>query len=167
MADDIHVSPNGHLLFQGKPYRCALGRGGVRSDKVEGDGATPAGSWRLRNLLYRADRIAKPHSLLAAAPIGSNDGWCDDPGDPAYNQPVILPYAARHERLWRDDGLYDVVAVLGYNDDPPLPGRGSAIFLHVAQPDYRSTEGCVALAMPDLLRVIAQCGPETKLVVSD
>jgi L,D-peptidoglycan transpeptidase YkuD (ErfK/YbiS/YcfS/YnhG family) len=145
--------------------RAALGRGGVRPDKREGDGATPSGVFPLRSLWYRPDRLARPATALVCHPITPASGWSDDPGDPAYNQPVSLPHAARHERLWRDDGLYDLIVPLGYNDDPPVPGLGSAIFLHCAHPDYRPTEGCVALARDDLLELLKACGPETRLEV--
>jgi L,D-peptidoglycan transpeptidase YkuD (ErfK/YbiS/YcfS/YnhG family) len=151
-ADGTVVGPDG-------PMRGALGRSGIRADKHEGDGATPAGRWPMRRLLYRPDRVASPLTGLPVATIAPDDGWCDDPADPRYNQPVPLPCTASHERLWRDDGLYDVVVVLGHNDDPVRPGEGSAIFLHVAGPDYSPTEGCVALALPDLLALVRVCGP--------
>jgi L,D-peptidoglycan transpeptidase YkuD (ErfK/YbiS/YcfS/YnhG family) len=153
------------LECAGRRYRCAIGRGGIGTAKREGDGVTPAGAWPLRRLLYRPDRLAAPAGALAAQALRPDDGWCDDPDDEAYNCQVTLPHAARHEELWRQDGLYDVIVVLGYNDDPIVPGRGSAIFLHVARPDYGPTEGCVALALNDLLAVLAQCGPETVMTV--
>jgi L,D-peptidoglycan transpeptidase YkuD (ErfK/YbiS/YcfS/YnhG family) len=149
------VHADGRLVFAGATYRAALGRGGVRADKQEGDGATPAGLLPLRRVFYRADRVAKPRSLLPVEPTARSDGWCDDPGHRAYNTRVTLPFEARHETLWRDDPLYDVVAVLGWNDAPVVRGRGSAIFLHVARPDYAPTEGCVALALAELLRLLA------------
>ena len=139
----------------------------MRRDKREGDGATPVGRFALRRLLYRRDRLpAAPATALPAAVIGRDDGWCDDPGDPAYNRPVRLPYPASHERLWREDGLYDLVVVLGHNDDPPVPGLGSAVFLHVARPDYGPTEGCVALARDDLLVLLEGCGAGTMLEIA-
>ncbi len=163
---EITVSPDGWLEAGGQRWRCALGHGGIRADKREGDGATPVGSFPLRRLLYRRDRMrAAPATAIAGDAIGRDDGWCDDPDDPAYNRPVRLPYAAGHEKMWREDGLYDVVVILGHNDDPPVPGLGSAIFLHVARPDYGPTEGCVALALPDLLALLERCGPETVLTV--
>lgn len=162
---DIVVSAGGRLRFGGRIWPCALGRGGVGTDKREGDGATPVGRFALRRLLYRADRLSPPHSVLPAAPVTPLDGWCDDPADPAYNRPVILPFAASHEKLWRDDGVYDLVVVLGHNDAPPVPGLGSAIFLHVARPDYAPTEGCVALALPDLLDLLAMVRADTHLTV--
>jgi L,D-peptidoglycan transpeptidase YkuD (ErfK/YbiS/YcfS/YnhG family) len=148
-------------------WRCAVGRGGVRPDKREGDGATPAGCWPLRRVLYRADRLDAPvvGCGLPAAEIGPDDGWCDAPADARYNRPVRLPYPGRHERLWRDDGIYDVIVVLGHNDKPPRPGAGSAVFLHVAHPDYGPTEGCVALALDDLLVLLREAGPESRACV--
>ena len=156
----------GTLSWAGRQMHCALGRAGIRADKREGDGATPAGLFPLRRLLYRADWLLFPTTRLDAWPIRPDDGWCDDPADPRYNQPVRLPYAARHEVLWRDDRLYDLVVVLGHNDDPVVPGDGSAVFLHVATADYAPTAGCVALAEADLLALLAVCRPGDRLAIS-
>ena len=150
------VYPDGRLIWREQTLRCALGRSGVRVEKAEGDGATPAGLLPLRRVFYRADRVPPPRCLLPIEPIASTDGWCDDPLDARYNRFVRLPYDARHEELWRRDALYDIIAVLGWNDDPVLKGRGSAIFLHVAQPGYAPTEGCVALSLPDVSRILAE-----------
>ena len=146
------------LACKGKTYRCAIGRGGLveAEQKQEGDGATPLGVWPLRAVLYRPDRSHAPVGGLSAKPLFACDGWCDDPGDEAYNTLVMLPYKGRHEKMWRDDELYDVVVVLGYNDDPPVRGKGSAIFLHCAKPGYSPTEGCIALGRPDLLEVLSR-----------
>ena len=154
---EILVEPAGFLTWKAHRVRCALGSGGVRADKREGDGATPVGAFPLRRVLFRADRLARPATALPVATIGADDGWCDDPNDPAYNRPVRLPFAASHERLWREDSLYDLVVIVGHNDDPPVPGLGSAIFLHVAKPDWGPTEGCVAVTRGDLLRLLAAC----------
>ena len=151
---------DGVLVLGGERFRAAYGRGGIRRDKQEGDDATPAGVLPVRRLLYRADRIAKPVSslrpvsLLRIEPIAPTDGWCDDSSSPSYNRRVTLPFDARCEELWRSDSLYDLVGVLGWNDDPVRKGFGSAIFLHIATPDYAPTEGCIALALPDLVRAL-------------
>jgi L,D-peptidoglycan transpeptidase YkuD (ErfK/YbiS/YcfS/YnhG family) len=148
------VAADGVLQFGGLRCRAALGRGGVTEAKREGDGATPLGLLKLRSVLYRADRVRRPRTTLPVLPLAPHDGWCDDPGHEDYNRRVKLPHPGRHEELWRADGLYDVIGVLGWNDDPVERGRGSAIFLHVAQPDYAPTAGCVALALPDLLSAL-------------
>jgi L,D-peptidoglycan transpeptidase YkuD (ErfK/YbiS/YcfS/YnhG family) len=137
----------------------------VTAAKREGDNATPAGTFPLRRVFYRADRVPPPETALPVAALAPEDGWCDAPDDPRYNQQVRLPYPARHENLWRDDHVYDVIVVLGHNDAPAEPGRGSAIFMHVARPGYAPTEGCVALALPDLQAVLAACGPDTRITV--
>jgi L,D-peptidoglycan transpeptidase YkuD (ErfK/YbiS/YcfS/YnhG family) len=149
------------LRWGGREVRCALGRSGVTpaESKREGDGASPIGIWPIRQVLWRADRLARPPTHLPLIEIIPEAGWCDDPADPFYNRPVILPYPASHEKLWRDDRVYDVIVELGYNDDPAVPGKGSAIFLHVARPDYSPTEGCVACALPDLLALLSDAKP--------
>jgi len=162
---EIEVSSHGTLSWGGHRVRCALGRGGVRLDKREGDGGTPIGCFLLRRVFYRRDRLAPPITALAVTPIEPDDGWCDDPTHPAYNQPVRLPFTGSHERLWREDGLYDLLAVIGWNDDPVVPGLGSAIFLHVARPDYAPTEGCVAVALDDLIALLAASGPGDRIRV--
>jgi L,D-peptidoglycan transpeptidase YkuD (ErfK/YbiS/YcfS/YnhG family) len=147
---EVVVHPDGRLLFEGRRLRAALGRGGVRALKEEGDGATPAGRLSLRRVLYRADRVPIPRTIVPREPIAAEDGWCDDPTHPDYNRQVRLPHGGHCEELWRSDALYDLVGVLGWNDSPVERGRGSAIFLHVARPGYAPTEGCVALALADL-----------------
>ena len=152
----------GWLSVGGQRFRCAMGRGGVvgSAEKREGDGGTPAGLWPLRRLLFRPDRLAPPATGLPIRPIRPLDAWGDAPGDEAYNRPTLWPRATSIERLWRDDRLYDLVVVVGHNDDPVVAGAGSAIFLHVARPDYGPTEGCVALALADLIVAVALAGPD-------
>jgi L,D-peptidoglycan transpeptidase YkuD (ErfK/YbiS/YcfS/YnhG family) len=135
--------------------RCAVGFGGIGEKLREGDGITPVGRWPLRRVLYRADRLSPPPSALPATAIAPEDGWCDAPDDPNYNRLVKLPYRASAEHMWRQDALYDLVVVVGFNDRPVRPGKGSAIFLHLARPDYGTTEGCVAFARADLLEAIS------------
>ncbi len=149
------VQPDGRILAGRLTYRAALGRAGVRSDKSEGDGATPAGILPLRRVLFRADRLAAPVTGVAREPLAPDDGWCDDPTHSDYNRMIRLPHPARHEELWRSDEVYDIIGVLGWNDAPVVRNRGSAIFLHVAMTDYTPTAGCIALAPPDLLALLA------------
>lgn len=149
------VGRDGVLVHEGQRFRAALGRGGIVTQKQEGDGGTPSGVMPLRRVLFRADRVARPRAAVPVSLLAPEDGWCDDAADAAYNRAVRLPFAARHEALWRGDAAYDVIGVLGWNDAPVERGRGSAIFLHVAREDYSPTEGCVALARGDLLAVLA------------
>lgn len=136
-------------------FRCALGRSGVAAIKREGDGASPRGRWRARLAFYDAAQVSRPATGLPVRAVADDDGWCDAPLDRNYNRQVWLPYPASAERLRRDDGLYDYVVVVDYNERPRARGRGSAIFLHVARPDYAPTEGCVALSREHLKRVLA------------
>ena len=159
------VTGDGRAVWRGRELRCAIGRSGIAARKMEGDGATPAGRFPLRRVLYRADRADRPRTGLPCQAIASRDGWCDAPGDPRYNRPVGHPYPASAERLWRADACYDLLAVIGFNDDPVVDGAGSAIFLHVARPGYAPTEGCVALAMEDLRTVLAGWRPDDGIAI--
>ncbi|NQV84497.1 MAG: L,D-transpeptidase family protein [Rhodospirillales bacterium] len=162
---EIKVQPPGHLTWNARQVRCALGRSGIRSNKIEGDGATPAGTFPLRRVLYRADRLAAPETGLTIQALETSDGWCDDQSDPAYNRLIKRPYAAAFEELWRTDHVYDVIVELGYNDAPPVPGLGSAVFMHVARPGFEPTEGCVALRVEDLLALLSDCDTAAVLVI--
>ncbi len=160
-------SISGLLRFGTLSFPCALGRSGIRNPKREGDGATPAGQFPLREVRYRPDHLpGPPQSALPVVASKPTDGWCDDPADPNYNRLVQLPYPHSAERMWRDDQLYDVLAVIGYNDAPPVPGAGSAIFLHVMRPDGGPTSGCIALARDHLLAVLARAKPGTLVRIS-
>ena len=155
------ATADGWLDLGARKVRCALGPAGVipAAAKREGDGASPAGVWPIREVIYRPDRGPPPATQVRVRAMAPDDGWGDDPADPAYNRPVRLPYPASAEAMWRDDALYDIVVVLGHNDDPVVPGAGSAIFLHVARPDFGPTHGCVALARADLEDLLARAHP--------
>jgi L,D-peptidoglycan transpeptidase YkuD (ErfK/YbiS/YcfS/YnhG family) len=148
-------------------FRCALGRGGITADKNEGDGCTPAGRFPIRRLFYRPDRVRDLACALPMQPLSPNDGWCDDPKDSAYNRLVIRPYAASHEAMWLESAVYDLVLAIGHNDDPVVPGKGSAVFLHLAQPDYSPTDGCVAFARGDFLALLQALEPTTCIVIAE
>lgn len=150
----------GHVHFA-----CALGRGGRGVKLREGDGVTPLGRWAIRHVFYRPDREARPRTALPVSALMPGTGWCDAPGDANYNRLVRLPYPVSHENMWRKDGLYDLVAVLGFNDLPRSQGRGSAIFLHLAHPDYRATAGCVAIARNAMLTLLAQTAPGDRVLI--
>jgi L,D-peptidoglycan transpeptidase YkuD (ErfK/YbiS/YcfS/YnhG family) len=155
----------GRLSWPAGEAPAACGRGGVRPDKREGDGASPAGTFPLLHVFYRPDRLAPPPSGLMLTALRPSDGWVDDPADPQYNRLVSLPYPARHEKMWREDGLYDLVVAIGYNTDPPVPGRGSAIVLHVARPDFGPTEGCIAVARDVLAGLLGLLAPGSTITI--
>lgn len=152
------------LEANGVTYACSIGKGGlVASDaKCEGDLKTPKGVFSLRCCYYRPDRVTPvPITALPFTALSPSDGWCDDPASAQYNQPVQLPFAASHEKLWRDDHAYDLIIPLGYNDAPVIAGKGSAIFLHCMHDDGKPTAGCVALRRDDLLRLLPHLSTDT------
>ena len=160
----VSYSPEGPVLDWGEgPRRCAIGPAGVAPKELEGDGITPLGVFDLREVFYRADRITKPRTILPVRAIARDDGWCDAPGDRNYNRLIKLPYPASAEPMWREDHLYDLVAVIGFNDAPVVAGKGSAIFLHLAKQDFAPTEGCVALAESDLRAALTQLQPGDRI----
>jgi L,D-peptidoglycan transpeptidase YkuD (ErfK/YbiS/YcfS/YnhG family) len=151
---------------------CAIGKHGAiaQSDKREGDGKTPLGTFHLRAAYARPDRIANITTGLPFTWLTRQHGWCDDVAHPLYNKPVMLPFAASHEALWREDGLYDILITLSHNDAPAVPGMGSAIFLHCGKYDAagacKPTLGCVAIPKADLLALCAGFTPETSIEVT-
>jgi L,D-peptidoglycan transpeptidase YkuD (ErfK/YbiS/YcfS/YnhG family) len=171
MTDPVGAAPvsltyaAGRLSWPGGETRAVCGRGGVRTDKREGDGASPEGSFPLLYGYYRADRITRPQSGLPLTALQPDDGWVDDPADPNYNRLVKLPYAASHENMWMAEPLYDLVVVIGYNTDPVVPGRGSAIFLHVARTDFGPTAGCIAIARDALAGLLGLLGPGSMITI--
>lgn len=156
---------HGLLVLAGRTFRCALGRSGIRVLKREGDGATPAGPLEIESVFYRSDKVCRPRTLLPIRPITPRAGWCDAPTDRNYNRPVVHPYPASAEHLWRADDLYDLVVVLSHNRRPRRRGCGSAVFLHIARPGFAHTEGCVAMRHDDLMRLLGRLRPGDRLCI--
>lgn len=159
------TSTTGTLEVNGKTYPCTLGRAGLvlTAEKEEGDGKTPVGVFPLRRLFYRADRVGKPATHLPLETLTPETGWCEDPAHPDYNKKIALPHPSVHDRMTREDHVYDYVVVIGYNDAPVVPGKGSAIFMHLARPDFTPTAGCVGLRPADMLEVLKACGNSSKI----
>jgi L,D-peptidoglycan transpeptidase YkuD (ErfK/YbiS/YcfS/YnhG family) len=151
-------STTGTLIVGNQRFKCALGRSGLRALKREGDGATPIGTFTLRQALYRADRLRRPRTALPTRLLRRDDGWCDAVGDRNYNLHVRLPYPASAETMWRADHLYDLVVVMSHNERPRAQGLGSAIFLHLAREGYEPTAGCLALRQKDRLMLLSRLG---------
>ena len=155
---------SGTLSGFGRAVPCVFGRGGAVADKVEGDGASPIGRFRLRSCYWRPDRGPRPATGLPTIPLRAGLGWCDDPGSPLYNRPVRLPFAPGHERMWREDRAYDLVVVLDQNVDPAVPGRGSAVFWHLTKRDPPTpTEGCVAVSPSAMRAFLRDCDTRTTM----
>jgi L,D-peptidoglycan transpeptidase YkuD (ErfK/YbiS/YcfS/YnhG family) len=153
------------LICDGRTFDCTMGRGGLKPEKREGDGGTPTGQFALRAVYYRPDRIAPPVTQLPLYPILPDDLWCDDPNHPLYNQRTRQPFMPSAEALWRADHAYDLFIVIGHNDNPPVPGLGSAIFIHLKHDDDRPTAGCLALTRNDLLDLLPALTPQSRLVI--
>ena len=155
----------GWLTADGQVIPVALGRGGIRANKREGDGGTPKGTFRPRQLWWRADRHRRPATFLPVRAIGPEDAWCEDPASRHYNQPVRLNRAHSGDRLRRDDHLYDFIVEIDHNSTPRIKGRGSAVFLHLARANFGPTAGCVAMTKSAMLRLLRRLGPQTRIVI--
>ncbi|WP_029584671.1 L,D-transpeptidase [Bradyrhizobium sp. URHD0069] len=155
----------GWLTADGQTVPVALGRGGIRANKREGDGGTPKGTFRPRQLWWRADRHPRPRTFLPVRAIGPEDAWCEDPNSRHYNQAVRLDRDRGGDRLKRDDQLYDFIVEIDHNSSPRIAGRGSAVFLHLARENFSPTAGCVSMTKAAMLRLLQRLGPETKIVI--
>ena len=146
-------------------FACAVGHAGLTTNKIEGDHKTPVGEFKFKKIYYRKDRLGEMIFQIPFAIIRENDGWCDDPKSKLYNQHVQFPFDASAERLFRDDDLYDIICVLNYNTNPIVPGKGSAIFLHICKPNFAGTEGCVAIEKKNILKLVNLIDFNTKLII--
>jgi L,D-peptidoglycan transpeptidase YkuD (ErfK/YbiS/YcfS/YnhG family) len=159
----IIVKKTGYLKYKNFKFRCALGKGGIKKKRKEGDNITPKGIFRIIKIYYRADKIKKIITSIKKIKIKKNMGWCDDPTSKHYNTQIILPSKYGHEKLYRNDNLYDLILVINYNTDPVIKNKGSAIFIHVAKEKYQPTKGCVALKKQDLIQLTSIIKKNTKI----
>jgi L,D-peptidoglycan transpeptidase YkuD (ErfK/YbiS/YcfS/YnhG family) len=155
----------GWLTADGITLPVAIGRGGIKANKREGDGGTPRGTFRPRRLWWRADRHPRPATRLPVRAIRPDDGWCEDPANRHYNRPVKVPDHSKADRLTRADSLYDFIVEIDHNTRPRIAGRGSAVFIHAAREGFAPTAGCVALKLDTLKHLLARLGPRTRIVV--
>ncbi len=160
------------VLATGHSYPCSVGKNGIAAAKQEGDNKTPVGSFPLRRVFYREDRLSSSELAtlnrmkergFSVQALTHDDGWCDDASSPYYNQYIKLSTfnpdkVPHHENLWLDNHSYDVIVVLGFNDNPVISDNGSAVFMHVARQtpagNYKPTAGCVAFSKHDLLQLL-------------
>ena len=155
----------GWLTAGGRTIPVALGRGGIRANKREGDGATPRGNFRPVRLWWRADRHPRPRTFLPVRRITPDLAWCEDPADRRYNRPFRRFLGEAGDRLWRDDYLYDFVIEIDHNVRPRVAGRGSAVFLHLARDNFEPTAGCVSMTKSAMLHLLQRLGPHTRIVI--
>jgi hypothetical protein len=163
----IIVKKTGYLKYKNFRFRCALGMGGIKKKIKEGDNITPKGIFKITKIYYRPDRIKKIKVPIKTIKIKKNIGWCDDPKSDYYNRQIKLPTKFGYEKLYRNDKLYDLIAVLNYNLDPIIKNKGSAIFIHIANNSYKKTKGCIALKKNDLIKIITQIKKNTKIKISN
>jgi L,D-peptidoglycan transpeptidase YkuD (ErfK/YbiS/YcfS/YnhG family) len=162
----IIVKKSGYLKYKNFKFRCSLGKGGVKKKIKEGDNITPRGIFRITRVYYRADRIKKIKIPIQIIKIKKNMGWCDDSKSKYYNKQIKLPTNYTHEKLYRNDNVYDLIAVLNYNSNPVKKNKGSAIFIHIARSSYKKTKGCIALNKVDLIQLISQIKKNTKIKIN-
>ena len=161
----IIVKRSENLLFKNLKFKCSLGKNGVTKNKIEGDKCTPSGTYRLKQVFYRADRIKKFSTNIKKIKIKKNMGWCDDSSSKRYNQLIRVPTKFSHEKLYRKDGIYDIIVVLNYNMNPVIKKKGSAIFMHIAKKNYSKTLGCIVLKKNDLLEILNKVKKNNKIKI--
>ncbi len=162
----IIINKSGYLKYKNLKFRCSLGKAGVGKKLIEGDNVTPKGTFRIIKIYYRKDRIKNLYSHFKLIRITKNMGWCDDPRSKKYNQLIRIPSKYSHEKLYRDDSLYDLVMVLNFNMKPTIKKRGSAIFIHIKKDNYKKTKGCIALNKKNLLTLARMITKNTKVVIN-
>lgn len=156
---------NNNLITNAKKLQCAIGRNGLTNNKKEGDLCTPVGTFKFNNIYYRKDRLGKIDFKIRSSIIQKNDGWCDDPESELYNTYIQFPFNKSAEHLYRNDRIYDIVCVINYNTTPVIPGEGSAIFLHIARPNFEGTEGCIAIEQEELLEIACNLTYDSEIVI--
>jgi L,D-peptidoglycan transpeptidase YkuD (ErfK/YbiS/YcfS/YnhG family) len=162
----VFARPGRAWLVAG-PFRipCAIGPAGVVRLKREGDGGTPAGRFALLWGYCRPDRPRPAAGGVALKTLRRDQGWCEDPRSRNYNRPVPAPSRDATDRMWRQDGLYDLVFVLDQNFSRRAKGRGSAIFFHLARADLSPTAGCVAIPAAAMRRLAPRLARGAVIVV--
>ena len=157
---------NNELMYEDRLFKCAVGMNGLIKNKFEGDGCTPVGIFNFTKIFYRADRLGKLNFKIKSSIIREDDGWCDDTKSKFYNQHIKFPFIESAENLFRSDDLYDLVCVLSYNSDPIIPGRGSAIFLHIAKKDFDGTKGCIAIEKSNIIELAKRITVDSKIKIA-
>ena len=162
----IIIKKTGYLQYKNLKFRCALGKAGIKKKEKEGDNVTPKGIFKITSMYYRPDRIKNITTAVKKIKIKKNIGWCDDPDSHFYNQQISLPNKFGHEKLYRNDHIYDLILVINYNTNPIIKNKGSAIFIHIAKKNYKKTKGCIALKRANLIQLVSQLKKNTKIKIN-
>ena len=163
----MHIKlKNKKLIFNYYKVKCAVGKRGISKNKIEGDKKTPSGIFKFTKVYYRSDRIKKIQTSLKKVKIKRNMGWCDDLRSNKYNKPIRFPFNFSAEKLFKSKSIYDILIVLNYNTRPVIKNKGSAIFLHLAQKNYKSTEGCIAVSKKDMRTLLKFIKKNTKIYIN-
>ena len=152
---------NKSLIYNNYKVKCALGKRGIGTKKKEGDLITPRGSYKIKGILYRRDKIKNLKTKFRKKTIEKNMGWCDDPNSKKYNQLIKLPSKYNFEKLYRNDDMYDIIFVLNFNTNPIIKNKGSAIFIHIAKRNFSPTKGCVAIKKNDIKKLAHKINRKT------
>ena len=161
----IKISKKRFLIFGNYKLKCSIGKSGIKSNKKEGDLATPKGTFDLGSLYYRKDRIKKINFNFKKKIIKKNMGWCDDIKSKKYNSLIFFPFKFSAEKLFRNDRIYDLFLTIKYNSNPIIKGKGSAIFLHLENKNFKPTKGCVAILKKDFLKILPHIKKRTKISI--
>ena len=151
----IIVKKSKYLKYKNFKFRCSLGKAGIKKKEKEGDNITPRGIFKIICIYYRSDRIKKITTPLKKIKIKKTMGWCDDPRSSFYNKEIKLPNKFNYERFYRKDNLYDIIVPLNYNTNPIIKNKGSAIFIHVADNNYKRTAGCIGMKKNNLIKLLS------------
>jgi L,D-peptidoglycan transpeptidase YkuD (ErfK/YbiS/YcfS/YnhG family) len=162
----IIVRKSGHLIYKNLKYRCAIGKAGIKKKQKEGDNITPKGTFKITRVYYRSDKVKNISTSIKKIKINKNMGWCNDSKSPFYNREIKLPSKFSFEKLYRNDNLYDLLAVLNYNTNPVEKNKGSAIFIHIAKKRFKPTAGCIALQKKDLMNLMRVIKKNSKIKIS-
>ena len=162
----IIINKSGYLKYKDLKFRCSLGKAGIGKKEKEGDKITPKGTYKIVKIYYRYDRVKNIFSDFKLFKIKKNMGWCDDPKSKKYNRLVKLPSKYAYEELHRKDNIYDLVLVLNYNMKPIIKNKGSAIFIHIANKNYKKTAGCIGLKKSHLINIIKKIKKNTKVIIN-
>ena len=162
----ITVKNNDTLILDDFKFKCCVGKYGITKHKVEGDKKTPKGVYQLDNLYYRKDKFLKLNTRLKTIPINKNMGWCDDPKSNYYNKLIKYPFKYSSEKLYKKNNTYDIILVINYNLNPVIPGKGSAVFLHIATKNYKPTKGCIAVSKKNMRLILKHIKKNTTIIIN-